>query len=136
MENLARGVADRRRRLRRHGRGGDARRARRPVTVFEPGRCPAAARAVAFVRRQGHELDNGQHILIGAYTELFRLMRTVGVPSDALLRIPLEIRYARGFQPARALASRAARARRPGSLLANGIPFTERLGAVQLHGAR
>ena len=42
-------------------------------------------------------LDNGQHILIGAYTELYRLMQTVGVPSDALLRMPLEIRYATHF---------------------------------------
>jgi squalene-associated FAD-dependent desaturase len=66
-----------------------------PVTVFESGQVPGgrARRVVS----QGNELDNGQHILVGAYTELFRLMRTVGVPDGALLRIPLEIRYASGF---------------------------------------
>ena len=46
---------------------------------------------------QGEALDNGQHVLIGAYAELFGLMQRVGVPSDALLRMPLELRYAGGF---------------------------------------
>lgn len=37
-------------------------------------------------------LDNGQHILIGAYRETLRLMRTVGVdPDAALLRSPLAL---------------------------------------------
>ena len=66
------------------------------VTVFESGPVPGgrARRVVS----QGRELDNGQHIFVGAYTELFRLMRTVGVPSDALLRYPLEVRYASNFR--------------------------------------
>jgi squalene-associated FAD-dependent desaturase len=39
-------------------------------------------------------LDNGQHILIGAYTETLNLMKTVGVdPNQALLRLPLELRF-------------------------------------------
>jgi hydroxysqualene dehydroxylase len=39
-------------------------------------------------------LDNGQHILIGAYTETLRLMRLVGVnPDDALLRLPLTLKF-------------------------------------------
>ena len=77
-----------------------------PVTVFESGPVPGgrARRVVS----QGHELDNGQHIFVGAYTELFRLMRVVGVPSDALLRYPLEVRYATRFQPSPPVASRAA----------------------------
>lgn len=42
-------------------------------------------------------LDNGQHILIGAYTECLRLMKTVGVdPQTALLRLPLTMRFADG----------------------------------------
>lgn len=42
-------------------------------------------------------LDNGQHILIGAYTETLRLMRQVGVnPDDALLRLPLTLRFPDG----------------------------------------
>jgi squalene-associated FAD-dependent desaturase len=40
----------------------------------------------------GLPLDNGQHILIGAYTESLRLMRTVGVDVDAaFLRTPLRL---------------------------------------------
>jgi squalene-associated FAD-dependent desaturase len=40
----------------------------------------------------GRRLDNGQHILIGAYTETFRLMRHVGVdPARVLMRLPLAL---------------------------------------------
>jgi len=43
-------------------------------------------------------LDNGQHLLIGAYTETLRLMAEVGIDVDrALLRLPLEIRFPDGF---------------------------------------
>ena len=85
------------------------------VTVFESGPVPGgrARRVVS----QGHELDNGQHIFVGAYGELFRLMRTVGVDSSALLRLPLAIRYASG------VAFR-------GALRARGIPLMERLRAI------
>ena len=39
-------------------------------------------------------LDNGQHILIGAYTETLSLLRTVGVDvSECFLRTPLRLRY-------------------------------------------
>ena len=39
-------------------------------------------------------LDNGQHILIGAYRETLRLMRTVGLdPERQLKRISMELRY-------------------------------------------
>jgi squalene-associated FAD-dependent desaturase len=42
-------------------------------------------------------VDNGQHILIGAYTESLRLMRWVGVnPKTALLRLPMTLRFADG----------------------------------------
>lgn len=42
-------------------------------------------------------LDNGQHILIGAYTETLRLMRLVGVnPATTLLRLPLTLQYPDG----------------------------------------
>ena len=42
-------------------------------------------------------LDNGQHILIGAYTQSLRLMRRVGVdPDQALLRLPLTLRFPDG----------------------------------------
>ena len=41
-------------------------------------------------------LDNGQHILIGAYTQSLQLMALLGVdPEQALLRLPLQLRYPR-----------------------------------------
>jgi squalene-associated FAD-dependent desaturase len=99
-----------------------------PVTVFESGPVPGGrARRVS---TQGRELDNGQHILIGAYGELFRLMRTVGVPSDALLRTPLEIRYASGFL-LRALPLPAPLGLAAGLVLAQGARLTQRIGALR-----
>lgn len=99
------------------------------VTVFESGPLPGgrARRIRISSDGQGHSLDNGQHILVGAYGELFRLMRTVGVPREALLRIPLELRYAGGFRlrslPLFGLAG--------GVLLARGASYSERLGALR-----
>jgi squalene-associated FAD-dependent desaturase len=94
------------------------------VTVFESGPVPGGrARRVT---SQGTELDNGQHILIGAYRELYQVMRTVGVPPDALLRLPLEIRYANGLRLRRPSLGLAA-----GLLTARGIPLAERMAAAR-----
>ena len=42
-------------------------------------------------------LDNGQHILIGAYTETLRLMRQVGIaPPDVLLDLPMRLQFPDG----------------------------------------
>ncbi len=65
------------------------------VTVFEMA-AQAGGRARA-VEVEGLALDNGQHILIGAYLRTLDLMRTVGADVDALLhRQPLELRYPDG----------------------------------------
>ena len=99
-----------------------------PVTVFESGPVPGgrARRVVS----QGTELDNGQHILVGAYRELFRLMHAVGVPESAVLRVPLELRYARKFS-FRALWLPFPFGLLGGLLLARGLPVSERVGAVR-----
>ena len=67
-----------------------------PVTVFEASRnLGGRARRVTV---DGVDLDNGQHILSGAYRETLALMERVGVDSsDALWRVPLELRFADGF---------------------------------------
>lgn len=45
----------------------------------------------------GKPLDNGQHLLIGAYRDTLSLMRAVGLEPDELLhRMPLDLRYANG----------------------------------------
>ncbi|KQP19941.1 hydroxysqualene dehydroxylase HpnE [Pseudorhodoferax sp. Leaf265] len=69
------------------------------VAVFEAAR-HAGGRARSVV--QAHDgrtltLDNGQHIMIGAYTETLALMRAVGVdPVQSLLRLPLDLRLPDG----------------------------------------
>ncbi|HEU4532268.1 MAG TPA: hydroxysqualene dehydroxylase HpnE [Steroidobacteraceae bacterium] len=102
------------------------------VCVFESGAVPGG-RARRIVS-QDRELDNGQHILAGAYTELFRLMRMVGVPANALLRIPHEIRYADGFV-FRALWMPAPLGLAAGLLAARGVPFGERIGTLKFMAA-
>ena len=56
------------------------------------------ARSLTLEGPQGQRwhLDNGQHILIGAYQACLQLMRTVGVHDRACLRLPLDLRYADG----------------------------------------
>jgi squalene-associated FAD-dependent desaturase len=104
------------------------------ITVFEAAAVPGG-RARRIVSH-GESLDNGQHVLIGAYTELLGLMRKVGVPSEALLRIPLELQYARGFR-FRALWLPPPIGIAGGLLCARGVPFGERLGALRfLHALR
>lgn len=72
----------------------------RQVTVFEAARTVGGrARAVQATLPDGAPvtLDNGQHILIGAYAESLRLMRLVGVDTDAaLLRLPLALCFPDG----------------------------------------
>jgi squalene-associated FAD-dependent desaturase len=62
------------------------------VTLFEAART-LGGRARA-IETNGRLLDNGQHIMLGAYADTLRLMRRVGVePKQALLRLPLQMRY-------------------------------------------
>lgn len=66
------------------------------VTVFEASRL-LGGRARR-LEAEGTMLDNGQHILIGAYTETLAQMRRIGAaPDKLLLRLPLQLRYSGGF---------------------------------------
>ncbi|RMX09111.1 desaturase [Allofranklinella schreckenbergeri] len=69
------------------------------VTVWEAARTPGGrARSVAVRSPTGAALtlDNGQHILIGAYRDSLALMRTVGAdPARCLQRLPLDLRDTR-----------------------------------------
>lgn len=67
-----------------------------PVTVYE-----AASQLGGRARRvvvNGVALDNGLHILLGAYTETLRLVREVGTASAALWRLPLQWNVHRCFR--------------------------------------
>jgi hydroxysqualene dehydroxylase len=62
------------------------------VTLFEATRTLGGrARRVEI---EDKVLDNGQHILLGAYTETLRLLRLLGIDTKKVLRhLPLQMRY-------------------------------------------
>jgi squalene-associated FAD-dependent desaturase len=65
------------------------------VSLFEM--APQLGGRARSVHTDGMALDNGQHIMIGAYVETLRIMRTVGVDLDsAFLRTPLRLLDASG----------------------------------------
>ncbi|QBE66208.1 hydroxysqualene dehydroxylase HpnE [Pseudoduganella lutea] len=65
------------------------------VTLFEASRT-LGGRARR-IEAAGRTLDNGQHILLGAYAASLKLMRTVGVDlARAVLALPLQMRYPPG----------------------------------------
>ena len=64
-------------------------RAGASVSVFEANRVAGGrARRVEY---RGTLLDNGQHLLLGAYRDTLELMNLVGVPGHALHRFPLTL---------------------------------------------
>jgi squalene-associated FAD-dependent desaturase len=72
-----------------------ARLAGHDVSVFEM--APQPGGRARTVQVAGHALDNGQHILIGAYHATLELMREVGADVPALLRrLPLALQYPDG----------------------------------------
>ncbi len=73
----------------------DATRRGHHVTLFEM--APQLGGRSRGVDVAGMALDNGQHILIGAYVETLALMRTVGVDlAEAFVRTPLRVTYPDG----------------------------------------
>jgi squalene-associated FAD-dependent desaturase len=61
------------------------------VTLYDANRTAGGrARRVDY---RGTPLDNGQHLLLGAYRDTLALMRKVGAPADGLLRQPLTLHY-------------------------------------------
>jgi squalene-associated FAD-dependent desaturase len=66
-------------------------RAGAAVTLLDANRTPGGrARRVEY---RGTLLDNGQHILLGAYRHTLALMRAVGTPESALTRHPLQLHF-------------------------------------------
>ncbi|GGP28275.1 hydroxysqualene dehydroxylase HpnE [Silvimonas amylolytica] len=66
------------------------------VSVFEAG--PVLGGRARRISIDGRRLDNGQHLLIGAYSALLDLMRQVGVDlDDAFLRTPLDLKVQPDF---------------------------------------
>ena len=98
------------------------------VVVYEAAR-QLGGRARS-IDRNGYKLDNGQHILIGAYRETLALIAEVGRHADSLMRMPIEWTVLPEF------AMRAARLPAPwhlavGLLRAKGLSPAARVACVQ-----
>jgi squalene-associated FAD-dependent desaturase len=102
----------------------------RQVEVFEASRTLGGRARAAQI--DGFSVDNGQHILIGAYTETLRLMRAVGADPDALLkRTPLRFEFPGEF------VMSAPRLPAPlhtafALILARGLDWREKWAAIRL----
>ncbi len=97
--------------------------------VFESARILGGrARRVDY---QGRVLDNGQHILSGAYRELLRLMDVIGLSSNVYERVPLRLLMPPGF------AMRAPLLPAPlhmafALLTARGLSWRDRFSAIRM----
>ena len=100
-----------------------------PVTVYEAAR-ELGGRARRVVVNEV-ALDNGLHILLGAYGETLRLIRAVHPrPDDALTRLPLDWHVHRRFR-LKAAPLPAPLHLAVGLVTASGAPIRERLAAVR-----
>ena len=101
------------------------------VTLFEAARQLGGRARSVQVQRQ--TLDNGQHLLLGAYHQTLRLMAIVGADAEKLLkRTTLDLNY-----PSEGFRLRLPRLPSPlnlavGLLAAPGASISEKLGAVRL----
>ena len=100
------------------------------VTVFERSHV-MGGRARVVHKDPGWRVDNGQHILIGAYSELARLLRLTGVSPKQLARLPLTLHV-----PGR-LHLKAASLPAPfhlafGLLRAKGLSWRDRLAMLRM----
>jgi squalene-associated FAD-dependent desaturase len=101
-----------------------------PVTVFESART-LGGRARR-VEMDGVALDNGLHILIGAYSETLRVIEKVGVAGRLpnLLRLPLQLRVEPDFQM-RALRLPAPLHVGIALAFARGLGIAEKIAAIR-----
>lgn len=110
------------------------------VTIFEASsQLGGRARTVAVENNSlMHLLDNGQHILLGAYHETLALLKKVGVKEhEALLRLPLQINMQTTFANSAFLLKSASYLPAPFNLLiglmfSKGLSFKERIAAIRL----
>ena len=99
------------------------------VTLFEA--APQLGGRARKVVWKGQSLDNGQHILLGAYQQTLQLMATVGVlEKNGLLRLPLALHMHESF------SLKAKNLPAPlhllfGLLSAKGLSWLERFAAIR-----
>ena len=103
--------------------------ARRGVAVEVHEAAPVPGGRARCVRIDGVAVDNGLHILLGAYRDTLSLVRTVSNGEPALQRLPLRLEVA-GRLSLRSLAAPPPLDLLAGLLRAAGLTAGERLGAV------
>lgn len=100
------------------------------VTVFE--RSHTLGGRARVVHKDHHwRVDNGQHILIGAYTELTRLLRLTGGSPKLLAHLPLTL-HVPGRLHLKAAALPAPFHLAVGLLRAKGLTWADRMAMVRL----
>jgi squalene-associated FAD-dependent desaturase len=112
------------------------------VTLARAGACPTVYEAAPQLGGRARRvnvnavaLDNGLHILLGAYTETLRLVRLVHpTPDDALTRLPLDWRIHERFR-LKAAPLPAPLHLAVALLRTHGAPIRERLAAARFMGA-
>lgn len=107
-------------------------RAGEAVTLLEA--APRTGGRARGVEMSGTRLDNGQHLLLGAYVETLRLVRELGVQeSAAFLRLPMDLSIRRRGTPDIGLSSLYLPTPLHllgGLLTARGLPLSHRLKAL------
>lgn len=104
-------------------------RKRIPVTVFE--RSHTLGGRARVVSRDGWQVDNGQHILLGAYSELLRMLRLTGGSPKALAHLPLTL-HTPGHLHLQAARLPAPLHLAAGLLRARGLCWSDRLAMLRL----
>jgi len=110
------------------------------VTIFEASsQLGGRARTVVVENNDlMHQLDNGQHILLGAYRETLALLRKVGVDEkQAFLRVPLQMTMQSNIAKSAFSLKSAHYLPAPlnmlfGLLACKGLSFAERMAAIKL----
>jgi squalene-associated FAD-dependent desaturase len=101
------------------------------VTLFESSRqLGGRARGLNW---KGRRLDNGQHILLGAYEETLRLLSMAGVNEEqALLRLPLQLVQHQQFELHASRFLPAPLHLLSGLIKSHGLTLNERLAALRM----
>lgn len=106
------------------------------VTLYDAARVAGGrARRISY---RGQTLDNGQHILLGAYRDSLHLMRSVGLQPDRLLaHLPLQMCYPAGDDGMHLLAPRlpAPLHLAAGVLRARGLSLADKLSLARFTSA-
>lgn len=101
-----------------------------PVTVYESS--PQLGGRARGIHWKNQALDNGQHILLGAYSETLSLLKLAGVAEDeALLRLPLQLSMRPDFE-LRACNIAAPFHILAGLIRAKGLSVGDRWSAIRL----